>query len=51
MSSFDISTAFLRSNKIVGDVYSEIPPGLEELLPVGKGEVLKLKRGVYGLAD
>ena len=32
-------------------MYSEVPPGLEKLLKIGEGEVLRLKRGVYGLAD
>ena len=51
LSTIDISTAFLRGEDLVGEVYSEIPPGLEEYLEVPEGHVLQLKKGVYGLAD
>lgn len=49
MASIDISTAFLRSDKINGDVYSDVPPGLENLLPIQDDEILRLRKGVYGL--
>ena len=51
LSTIDISTAFLRGGDLVGEVYSGIPPGLEEHLDVPDGHVLQLKKGVYGLAD
>lgn len=49
--SFDISTAFLRGKNITGNAYSEVPPGLERLMNIPPGSVLKMKSCVYGLGD
>ena len=49
--SFDISTAFLRGKKLEGEVFSMPPLGIEKLMHIPEGHVLKLKTCVYGLGD